>query len=139
MRIHPIIYTLLVAVLSAMSGVAAGYNIASGNKETSLEPSRLPFHYIDSYPSHTLEIYPDHQSQYDITIDSPNPRYILRTDHGFVTVFYIHNGQDQPLSIKERTRTPASALSPEERKRLSDGIYIYTEEQLLRLLQDYGS
>ena len=139
MRTHPIIFMLLVAVLSAGTGAAAGYAIAGDRQVSSIEPVVLPTYYLSSTSPPALRGYPSRQSQYDPPAYNSNPRYILRTDHGFITVFYIQNGQDQPLTIKERTNTPASSLSPEEKKRLSDGIYIYTEEQLVRLLQDYGS
>ena len=142
MRINPIMHMLLVAVLSAGTGAAGGYAIARGSQESSAESIGLPvyhlYHLGSASPPGLIE-YPGCQSNYDPSVYSANPKYILRTDHGFVTVFYIQDGQDQPLTLKERTRTPVSALSPEERKRLSDGIYIYTEEQLVRLLQDYGS
>jgi len=134
---------LLVAVLSAGTGAAAGYTVANGSQRPSQESSigsvGPPVHYLSSTTPSALGGYPHRQNQYDPPDYNPSPRYILRTDQGFVTVFYVQNAQDQSITIKERTRTPTCALSPEERQRLSDGIYIYTEEQLIRLLQDYDS
>jgi len=139
MRIHPIIPVLLVAVLSAGTGAAAGYSIGRSNPQPFAETARLPIYHLAAAPTSTtppaLSVHPaDH---YEPPVS--RPRYMLGTDHGFVTVFYIQNHQDQTLTLKERTRTPESALSPDERQLLSDGIYIYTEEQLIRVLQDYDS
>jgi len=146
---------LLIAVLSAVTGAAAGYTIAGGGPESSIKSSQessiessgrpliesieLPVHYLGSASPSALSVHPNRQNHHAPSVYSPNPRYVLRTDRGFVTVFYIQNEQDQPFTLKERTRTPTSALSPEEQKRLSDGIYIYTDEQLIRILQDYDS
>ncbi|MCL2399074.1 MAG: hypothetical protein FWC91_04915 [Defluviitaleaceae bacterium] len=65
-------------------------------------------------------------------------KYILGTDYGFVSVFY-NTASDQNLALKERTSTPTDTLPMDERRRLSKGIPVYSEEQLVKLLQDYGS
>ena len=116
----------LAAVISAFCGAAAGYAIGRGTHELPEEVT-LPIYLAATSPS---ALQPPQQEM------PPIPRYVLSTDHGFVAVF---NVSTQGLTLKERTRTPESALSPDERKRLSDGIHLYTEEQMLRALQDYGS
>ena len=129
MHRHQIIPFVLVAMLSAGGGAAVGYAAGSVGSEPVAGAAGLPMHYqyLTSPPA-LQEVSPE------VKIDSDGPMYMLGTDHGFVAVFYA---EDQ--SLKERTRTPEAALSVEERERLASGIYIYTEEQLFRALQDYGS
>jgi hypothetical protein len=64
-------------------------------------------------------------------------RYVLSIFDGYVTVFFAaENGKQE---IMQKTSTPVSVLSEEEQHRLADGIKIVNDEQLARILQDYGS
>ena len=135
MRRYQIIPLILVGVISAGSGAAAGYAFGSDNafgltnQKPIAEAAGLPVHHLAATSPSALQ-------REMLEPDIPGPLYLLGTDHGFVAIFYINN--DSPI-LKERTQTPESILSPEEQKRLANGIYIYTEEQLVRALQDYGS
>jgi hypothetical protein len=64
-------------------------------------------------------------------------KYILGVLDGQITVFYKNpvNGSN----IKEITSAPVSALPPEERQKLLDGVEIESETELMRMLEDYGS
>ena len=63
--------------------------------------------------------------------------YILGIQDGCIAVFYSEpvNGS----KLKEVTSTPVSALSAEEQIRLREGINVDGKEELMRLLEDYGS
>ena len=139
MRIHPIVTMVLIVALSSGTGVAAGYGLGRNSQGLLTEAAGIPAHYLAATSPPALSTSPPDQNQYEPSVANPQPRYVLGTDHGFVAVFYIQNDLNQTLALKERTLTPETALSIDERKRLTDGIYIYTEEQLVRLLQDYGS
>ena len=139
MRIHPIVTMVLIAALSTGAGVAAGYSIGRNNQDALTETAGIPVQYLASVSPPALRASPSDHFECNTPDDSPRPRYVLGTDHGFVAVFYIQDDLNQTLALKERTLTPETALSTDDRKRLDDGIYIYTEEQLIRLLQDYGS
>lgn len=83
------------------------------------------------------------EAAYETDFEMPAHRYVLSVFNGYVAVF---NALDTPdtftpddLSVMEVTATPASALSAEERQRLTTGIRITDDEQLARILQDYGS
>ena len=134
-----IICLALVAIFSAGSGVAAGYAIGISNQEQEVvrQDARLPTQQLaaTSPPALWREYFPKAEPVKEA--ESAKPRYLLGTDHGFVAVFSISDSNTQVLI--ERTSTPEIALSPEERKRLENGIFIYTEEQLVKALQDYGS
>jgi hypothetical protein len=62
--------------------------------------------------------------------------YVVTIIDGYIAVFYAeHNGGD----IKEMTTVPANVLPAADIERLQEGIRIYNEEALARILQDYGS
>ena len=146
MRRYQIIPLVLVGLLSAVCGAAAGYALGISGLASQMDPANYPIQYLGAadLPPGIEESYDTHVSISDNDHEEPEgnsdlfPRYILTTDHGFVAVF--HFSESSPRGhLKERTLTPESALSPEERQRLRSGIYIYTEEELVRALEDYGS
>lgn len=56
---------------------------------------------------------------------------------GFVAIFY--NNEEDVTKVKEVTETPISSLPPEERNKLEKGIKVYSEDELIRMLEDYTS
>jgi hypothetical protein len=75
----------------------------------------------------------------EISAEPPKPEtetYMLGIYNGFVAVYY---GADGTEGVKEITDSPANALPREEWMRLADGIKADNEEELVKLLQDYGS
>ena len=133
-----IIILALVAFFSAGGGAVTGYAFGRGNQEPLAGLSELPGQYTAAASALQMEILPDrHVLDETVEYENSRPRYLLSTDRGFVAVFNLSD--DMELTLRERTRTPESALATDERERLSKGIYLYTEEQLLRALQDYGS
>ena len=63
-------------------------------------------------------------------------RYVVTVVDGYIAVFYADHAGGK---MKELTTTPAAGLPYTDRARLLEGIYIYSEEALARILQDYGS
>jgi len=121
---------LLVSVLAALGGAAVGYAFGSGSHDLSTAYVGLPVQYLAATSPPALR-----GGEEDASV--VRPKYVLRTDHGFVAVFNVND--DMGLTLIERTTTPECALAPDERERLYDGISLYSEEQLFRALQDYGS
>ena len=64
-------------------------------------------------------------------------RYVVSQKDGYVAVYYeeAQNG----ISIHEVTDTPISSLPKEEQDRLRDGITVYGNDNLCKILADYGS
>jgi hypothetical protein len=58
--------------------------------------------------------------------------YLVSSSGGFLVVY---NANEEP----EFTLIPVNALPAEEQERLAAGIRVYTEEALIRILEDYGS
>ncbi|PKM96015.1 MAG: hypothetical protein CVU84_04245 [Firmicutes bacterium HGW-Firmicutes-1] len=52
-------------------------------------------------------------------------------------VEFIHMNKDHYL--REILDTPINILSPEEREKLKDGILVYGDEELIRILENYSS
>lgn len=69
--------------------------------------------------------------------DERNQRYIVGEKNGYITVFY-ENDKDGEI-VREITSILVSALPEEEQKRLADGITVIGDENLIKILQDYGS
>jgi hypothetical protein len=63
----------------------------------------------------------------------PQPLYKLGVQDGYITVYYGGG------PVKEVTALPTDALPFDEKLRLSEGIPVYDEAELVMLLQDYGS
>ncbi len=64
------------------------------------------------------------------------PKYKLGTRGGYITIFY---GAGGGAVVKEITGLPSGALPADEQIRLAQGIPVYDDEELAKLLQDYGS
>ena len=127
---HPSAILVSVALLALCTGLAAGYALGS-SQEVNASPSQVlgadPQNIVHLSAPTPQAIFPERQKQVQM------PKYILGTSDGFVAVF---NSDD---TIKEVTGTPTLSLSVNEQQQLNKGINVYTEEQLLRLLQDYDS
>jgi hypothetical protein len=63
----------------------------------------------------------------------PQPMYKLGVQDGYITVYYGGG------PVKEVTALPTDALPFDEKLRLNEGIPVYDETELAKLLQDYGS
>ncbi|HOA82183.1 MAG TPA: BofC C-terminal domain-containing protein, partial [Defluviitaleaceae bacterium] len=63
--------------------------------------------------------------------------YVLGVHDGFVAIFY--NNEEDVTKVKEVTETPIPSLPPEERNKLEKGIKVYSEDELIRMLEDYTS
>jgi len=124
---------------SAMIGVVIGYlffepssfaeaaNTQDGylQQDISIADSGIEFF---SPPTEVLLV-PELPSQ-------PTHLYILTSQDGYIIVRYAEgNG----AGIRTITNTPVTSLAWEEQERLAAGIRIYTEEALIRILEDYGS
>ena len=145
MRRYQIVLVAIVTLLSAGGGGAIGYAVGASQSESSgyisdqIHEANIQSSYLASIIDRQ---FPSPSALHEEYYSGPEQaRYLLSTDLGFVAVFYVENDNQRATrhTLKERTMTPESALSPEEQRRLADGIYIYTEEQLIRALQDYGS
>lgn len=107
-----------------------------------LHPAEMIAESLPTYPMDTGTL--DHEAT---SAEAENPpresvaaaghRYVLSLFDGYVAVFSASG--EAATDVMEVTGTPASALSPDERRRLTTGIKIFSEDQLARILQDYGS
>ena len=127
MQIRPLI-PIATAVISAIAGLIIGYAVGNTQEVAASPPEPYVYQLSHAAVTSPAAIAPSPEE------DSALPIYVLGASDGFVAVFYY----DRP-GIKEVTRTPTSSLTEKEFNRLSEGVNIYTEEQLVRILQDYDS
>lgn len=64
-------------------------------------------------------------------------QYIIGEYEGYVAVFYAE--EIEGIILKELTSMPVSALSEDERLRLSEGIVITGNDELIRAMESYES
>lgn len=111
--------------------------------EESIEP---PYFLIDLTRDEVQQKYSDWQISYfsnqrvvmKKNISSRSPfHFIVGIHEGYIAIFY-DNGSGE-LELKEITETPISSLPEEEQNKLREGIRVYGEETLIRLLEDYTS
>ena len=62
--------------------------------------------------------------------------FVVTVLDGYIVIYH---SQENGGGLKEVTSTIVDALAPEEQEQLKNGIKIYSEEDLARILQDYGS
>ena len=65
------------------------------------------------------------------------PSYLVTLGNGYIVVYSINEKAGDTLI--DTMPTQVHTLPPEEQARLARGIRIYTEEALIRILEDYGS
>ena len=75
-----------------------------------------------------------------VAVQEPSHKYLVTaSDDGYIVVYNVYPGDKQGGTIREVTTTTIDALAPEEQALLLGGIRVYTEEALVRILEDYGS
>ena len=73
-------------------------------------------------------------------VEEYSHRYLVTaSDDGYIVVYNVYPGDKSGGTVREVTTTTIDSLAPEEQALLLGGIRIYTEEALVRILEDYGS
>lgn len=70
--------------------------------------------------------------------DTSDRHYIVSQQDGYIAVFY-ESGEENGSALHEMTDISIDTLTHEEQVRLNDGIYVRGDEELYRILEDYGS
>ncbi|MCL2216118.1 MAG: hypothetical protein FWB91_03755 [Defluviitaleaceae bacterium] len=146
-------YVLIgICAVSALLGIGLGYfvfgPIGFSAREADLENNadyEIFQKYAPNEPDFLLaysDITPEHNpGPDDSPAEAPSPeplhRFVVTTLDGYIVVY--HAALDGRGEIMEITSTPVNALPLVEQSRLAQGIRIYTEEALIRILEDYGS
>jgi hypothetical protein len=127
--------TLLAAcTLSAFIGIMLGFFVLGsiGVSATMTEPEMLSIGKPE-YADYSIPTVTEYRNEPEVR--EAGHSFILGSKDGYIAVYYAG---DTP-EIKEMTFTPINALPIEEQERLAQGIHIYTEEALVRILEDYES
>jgi len=135
----PAAICLLSCTASVFMGFIVGY-ILFATHDHSLVYAESPTVYHTEAPNiviaHT-ENPPPLKHQPPVTINEPDGHlYVVSTLNGYIVVYHAEHAGGE---IKELTSTAVESLSQDELEMLAQGIRIYSEEALARILQDYGS
>jgi len=115
-----------ICVCAAFLGAAAGYLTFGSLRAADLG---LPAEYGG-------EVYLPVVEEVEVEAEAqPEYLYFVTVEHGRIVVYSAQAAKQG----REITSIIISALCTEEQARLQDGIRIYSEEALVRLLEDYGS
>ena len=150
------IYALIgICAVSALLGIGLGYFIfgpVSFSAQTNAQEYEALQKYVPqaepdfllAYSDLTLGYAPDTVDSFDLA-EVPHPaehpeqiyQFMVTSLDGYIVVYRSNqNGQGE---IIETTSTAVNALPLVEQQRLAQGIRVYTEEALIRILEDYGS
>ncbi|MCL2047791.1 MAG: hypothetical protein FWG87_03585 [Defluviitaleaceae bacterium] len=127
----------LAGVSCVMLGVMLGYFIfgpvgafaSVGNLFQRDEPQGF-IQYEESVPMSAPIAKPEEEKK-------DEPSFIVTANNGYIVVYQTHAGNAPEL--RETTPAPINALPYEEQERLALGIRVYSEDALMRLLEDYDS
>jgi len=105
-----------------------------------------PYYLLDFSRENLVKTYADWQvvsfSEKEVVLKKnmtgkSEERYVMGIKDGYVTVFYQEpkDGND----VRELTDIPVAALPKEEQERLAEGFFVNGDEDLAKILSDYGS
>jgi len=144
-------YTMItIAVCFSLSGILVGYLIfgsihtaraGAAGFETQIgyvQNDVSIANFDDAFLSLTMPISQEivHEPEIELVPASAH-RYVVTSQDGYIVVHYANSKSGE--HIHTITGTSVSSLPPEEQERLAEGIYIYNEDALIRILEDYGS
>ncbi|MCL2360938.1 MAG: BofC C-terminal domain-containing protein [Defluviitaleaceae bacterium] len=133
----PTLVCLAACTVSVLMGFVVGY-IFLGQHENAYiyaeaaEPYRADITHpvtADTYIEQPVEEIPS-------IIEEETHLYVVTALDGYIVIFHAASYGG---GLKEITSTPVGILDSDEQERLAEGIKIYSEEALTRILQDYGS
>lgn len=70
-------------------------------------------------------------------LQAGSEQYIVGIKDGYVAVFY--DSAQKSDNVKEVTATPINSLTPDEQIKLKEGVYVSGRDNLIKILEDYGS
>ena len=151
-------YHLMIGILSlsALLGIGMGYLVFGPlYARTNNEQQGVYYNYDDNIMLAGLmydnSLHLEQQSYYNMELeynevgemvvceDEETHSFIVTSYDGYVIILYSEANGKAEWVIHEITTTPVSGLPYEEQERLISGIPVYTEEELIRILQDYES
>ena len=146
-------YHIMIGILclSALLGIGIGYLIFGPLRAAAIiteQPQGAYYSYDDNTVLAGL-VYDNPPSPYNFLEQPPDEGYyhmveethsfIVTSYEGYVAILHFEPSGKGEWQLHEVTTTPVSGLSHEEQERLIAGIPVYTQEELTRILQDYGS
>jgi len=149
-------YHLMIGILclSALLGIGIGYLVFGPLHATAIINEQEGTYYSNDYQLAGLMYdtpvfhYSLEQSNHytaelerleELEVSNETHSFILTSYDGYVVILYSEPDGKAEWQILEMTTTPVGGLPVEEQERLIVGIPVYTQEELIRILQDYES
>lgn len=131
------LYALIIGACAAsiLAGVAVGFALSSSTGAGSYQPVRVQAAVQEDLRDEVYDVatYTGNFAG-DVSLFSPPEYlYVVTADNGFIIVLHAAGG------VAERTTIPVARLPAGDRELVYEGIRIYTDEALVRILQDLGS
>lgn len=143
MQKHEHIIIIAIIIFFSLLGFGAGF-VVFGPLRTSHSVAATETGYLQhdmsiaglEFPPRMEEVVPEPEQE------SPVPPaahlYVVTTQNGYITV-HLANVDGRAGEQVRTLSTSVASLPAEEQERLAHGINVYTEDALIRILEDYGS
>lgn len=135
-----------ICLISAMLGIALGYLVFGPIQASAMANRETAFEYVEQAEFTVSATEETNYIATNITeatemaeITEPLHKYLVTALDGFIVVYNMAMEDKLGDTGREVTTTSINALDQKEQNRLLDGIRIYSEEALVRILEDYGS
>jgi len=140
---------LAVFTCTALFGIVAGYLVFGPLRTAATETTRAYYGYAQQdtpyqtliyaetlYPPATVYAPPEATT---MQATPPAYRYLVTSRDGQIVVYYADTGGKAHTRVNMIVNTSVAALPQEEQALLLQGILVHTEDELFRILEDYGS
>jgi len=97
-----------------------------------------PEHIYANFIPQIVPTYTETEAPTEPLPDLPGHKYVVTAVEGYIVVLYAAQ-ENKVAQAKTITGISVASLPPEEQERLSQGINVYDEDALFRILEDYGS
>jgi len=137
------LFVVAISIVAIILGVLIGYFIFGPINTYGALANYEHENYVDQQEIQQ-EIQPVYVRDYTIEETDYSPtilppyRYVVTSQNGYIII--LHAAPEGKASqVKNVTNIPTTPLPLEEQERLENGINIYDEDALVRILEDFGS
>ena len=136
----PTVVCMAACAASVLMGFVLGYVFLDSGGYSIAHANTAPVY----HEPYRAVIYTEAPTPETVPVYTPPQQYEEQDSHLFVVTaidgyLVIYHAERYGGGIKDITGLTVDALPPEELEQLAQGIRVYSDEALVRLLQDYGS
>jgi len=131
-----------ICTISALIGIGLGYMAFGSIRASAMVDNEI---FTNDYVAEYLDVGVEledivySESVQAEPVEEYAHRYLVTASDGYIVIYNLMMDEKSGGQVREVTTTTIDSLAPEEQALLLGGIRIYTEEALVRILEDYGS